>query len=310
MRAAQLIVMYLRGEDAGVAEEMQMIRDARRGDSTIVIVGNKDVFSFAGHIGGIAAADANWERKRTAKDAVAPVNVDAFPHVLVQEMPGFDQAVAALATRLAKQPAQREFSATAPLPQVPLLPAEERDAVIQSGIVAVNVARHWLAQNSVLRAEASFEEAWARFFAVDATRHRASVALELGTLYLTRANEPGNAVKRLQEASRLYRRLDVPTMLLTASQQLASALLGVDPPALDAARTALDEAEAWLQPSSPDPWTGGHDRARARVARAPLRKRSGSARRAGARRSHLRRVSRRRRCAAEGRRAHDRADPR
>ncbi len=254
VRAAQMIVMYLRGEDAGVAEEMQMIRDARRGDRTIVIVGNKDVFSFAGHIGGIAAADANWERKRTMKDAVAPVNVDGFPHVLAQEMPGFDQAVATLATQLVKEPAPREFSATAPLPHVPLLTAAERDAVIQSGIVAVNVARHWLAQNSVLRAEASFDEAWARFFAVDATRHRASVALEMGTLYLTRANEPGNAAKRFQEASRLYRRLDVPTMLLTASQQLASALLGIDPPALDAARAALEEAER-LQPSSPDAWT-------------------------------------------------------
>jgi hypothetical protein len=43
-------------------------------------------------------------------------------------------------------------------------------------------------------------------------------------------------------------------MLLTASQQLASALLGIDPPALDAARAALEEAER-LQPSSPDPWT-------------------------------------------------------
>jgi len=182
------------------------------------------------------------------------VNIDGFPHVLVQEMPGFDQAFAALATQLMKEPAQREFAATAPLPRVPLLTAEEREGVIESGIVAVNVARHWLEQGSVLRAEASFHEAWARFFAVDATRHRASVALELGTLYLMRANEPANAVKRLREASRLYRRLDVPNMLLTASQQLASAALGLDPPALDAARTALEEAER-LQPSSPDPWT-------------------------------------------------------
>ena len=309
VRAAQLIVMYLRGEDAGVAEEMQMIRDARRGDRTIVIVGNKDVFSFAGHIGGIAAADANWERKRTTKDAVAPVNVDGFPHVLAQEMPGFDLAVATLATQLVKEPAPREFSATAPLPHVPLLTAAERDAVIQSGIVAVNVARHWLAQNSVLRAEASFDEAWARFFAVDATRHRASVALEMGTLYLMRANEPGNAAKRFQEASRLYRRLDVPTMLLTASQQLASALLRYRSTGArrGARRTRRGRAPAAVESRRVD---GGHDRARARVARAPLRKRGGSARRPCARRSRLRRLSRRRQCAAEARRAHDRADPR
>ena len=133
----------------------------------------------------------------------------------------------------------REFSATAPLPHVPLLTAAERDAVIQSGIVAVNVARHWLAQNSVLRAEASFDEAWARFFAVDATRHRASVALEMGTLYLMRANEPGNAAKRFQEASRLYRRLDVPTMLLTASSAGGSMPRSADASCCDAVRSMV-----------------------------------------------------------------------
>jgi hypothetical protein len=51
VRAAHVIVMYLRAEEAGVAEELSMIRRARREASTILVFGEDDAFDAAKNAG-------------------------------------------------------------------------------------------------------------------------------------------------------------------------------------------------------------------------------------------------------------------
>jgi tetratricopeptide (TPR) repeat protein len=254
--AAQVIVMYLRGAESGVAEEIQMIRRTRREENTILVLGEEDVFSAVRTLSmenAIESTDARWDLKRQARTDQTNSPPDGFPFVLTYGSQDFEDAVTA-ATRLLNVDTNREFAAGAPLPTVPFLVEEETQLVIQHGIEVLNRARTFLAYDRLLSAEAWFQAAWAFFFAVGATRHRASVALELGRFYLVTVGDPNRAAKRLRESARLYRRLNVPTMLMTASQELALACIGIDPPAIDEARLSVEEAERLIE-FDPSPWS-------------------------------------------------------
>jgi hypothetical protein len=176
-------------------------------------LGEEDVFSAVRTLGtenAIESTDARWDQKRQGHTDQTNSPPEGFPFVFTYGSQDFEDAFAAAITRLLNVDTNREFAVGAPLPTVPFLVEEETQPVIQHGIEVLNRARTFLAYDRLLSAEASFQAAWAFFFAVGATRHRASVALELGRFYLVAVGDPDRAAKRLRESARLYRRLNVP----------------------------------------------------------------------------------------------------
>jgi hypothetical protein len=246
IRAASLIIIYVGGVTAGLHEEFEIIQSAGRQPSTLVITGHAEraMDDIGAEVLGI-----KWKEKRPALTPPAEFDLPGFRHVLTEEAPAFKELLRDKVVELFDRQGGQELSPEPPVPTILFLSEQERNAIIEVGRTALAEAQELGYNGRFLVAEAYFHRALGFFFGLHETRVRVGAYLELGRLYLRSGQNMDLAARTLQWATDLYRRLGLPRMLLSAAQECATACMLCDPPELERARAALEEATGLLPAS-------------------------------------------------------------